>query len=78
MEPLIHDLPALFAQLGMANDELSLHRFVHDHHLDNETLLPEAVFWNAAQASFLRDALWNDSDWCEAIDQLDVMLRQPR
>ncbi|MGL5155149.1 MAG: DUF2789 family protein, partial [Aeromonas veronii] len=35
MEPLVHDLPALFAQLGMANDELSLHRFVHDHHLDN-------------------------------------------
>ena len=67
MEPLVHDLPALFAQLGMANDELSLHR-----------LLPEAGFWNAAQASFLRDALWNDSDWCEAIDQLDVMLRQPR
>ncbi|MFB2867092.1 DUF2789 family protein, partial [Aeromonas veronii] len=53
-------------------------RFVHDHPLDNETLLPEAGFWNAAQASFLRDALWNDSNWCEAIDQLDVMLRQPR
>lgn len=78
MAPLVHDLPALFAQLGMANDELSLHRFVHDHHLDNKTLLPEASFWNAAQASFLRDALWHDSDWCEAIDLLDVMLRQPR
>ncbi|MGL4738433.1 MAG: hypothetical protein ACRCW2_13360 [Cellulosilyticaceae bacterium] len=23
---------------------------MHDHHLDNETLLPEAGFWNAAQA----------------------------
>ena len=78
MDPLHHDLPALFAQLGMANDELSLYRFVQEHHLDNETLLPEAQFWSAAQASFLRDALWHDSDWCEAIDQLDLMLRQPR
>ncbi|MGN5132840.1 DUF2789 family protein [Aeromonas veronii] len=78
MAPLIHDLPALFAQLGLAHDELSLHRFVHEHHLDNSTLLPEASFWSHAQASFLRDALWHDSDWCQAIDQLDVMLRQPR
>ncbi|TNJ19913.1 DUF2789 family protein [Aeromonas veronii] len=51
---------------------------MHDHPLDNETLLPEAGFWNAAQASFLGDALGNDSDGCEATDQLDVMLRQPR
>lgn len=78
MDPLAHDLPALFAQLGMDNDELSLYRFVHDHQLDNETLLPEASFWSSAQANFLRDALWHDSEWCEAIDQLDLMLRQPR
>ena len=78
MEPFVHDLPALLVQLGMANDELSLHSFVHEHHLDNGTLLPEAGFWNRSQASFLRDALWHDSDWCEVIEQLDVMLRQPR
>ena len=78
MEPLVHDLPALFAQLGLANDELSQHRFIHEHQLDSETLLPEASFWSASQASFLRDALWDDSNWCDAIDQLDVMLRQPR
>ncbi|MGL4714624.1 MAG: DUF2789 domain-containing protein, partial [Aeromonas sp.] len=28
MEPLVHDLPALFARLGLANDELNLYRFV--------------------------------------------------
>ncbi|MGY3893469.1 DUF2789 domain-containing protein [Aeromonas enterica] len=76
MEFLTHDLPALFAQLGLANDELSLHRFIHEHRLDNQTLLPEADFWTQSQASFLRDALWDDSDWSEAIDQLDVLLRQ--
>ncbi|MEG0008285.1 DUF2789 domain-containing protein [Aeromonas lusitana] len=76
MELLTHDMPALFAQLGLANDEISLHRFIREHSLDNQTLLPEAHFWNPAQAGFLRDALWNDSDWSEAIDQLDVMLRQ--
>ncbi|MGL4932151.1 MAG: DUF2789 family protein [Aeromonas sp.] len=78
MEPLVHDLPALFARLGLANDELNLYRFVHDHPLDSNTLLPEARFWSAAQANFLRDALWHDSDWCEAIDQLDMMLRKLR
>lgn len=76
MEFLTHDLPALFAQLGLANDELSLHRFIHEHRLGNQTLLPEADFWTQSQASFLRDALWDDSDWSEAIDQLDVLLRQ--
>ena len=76
MELLTHDMTALFAQLGLANDETSLHRFIRDHPLDNQTLLPEAPFWTPSQAGFLRDALWNDSDWAEAIDQLDVMLRQ--
>ena len=76
MELLTHDMTALFAQLGLANDETSPHRFIRDHPLDNQTLLPEAPFWTPSQAGFLRDALWNDSDWAEAIDQLDVMLRQ--
>ena len=76
MEFLTHDLSALFAQLGLANDELNLHRFIHEHRLDNQTLLPEADFWTQSQANFLRDALWDDSDWSEAIDQLDVLLRQ--
>ena len=76
MELLTHDMPALFAQLGLANDEISLHRFIREHPLDNQTLLPAASFWSPSQAAFLRDALWNDSDWSEAIDQLDVMLRQ--
>ena len=58
-------------------DKLSLHRFIHEHRLDNQTLLPEAHFWNRAQADFLRDALWNDADWSEAIDELDVLLRRP-
>ena len=76
MEFLTHDLSALFAQLGLANDELNLHRFIHEHRLDNQTLLPEAAFWTQSQANFLRDALWDDADWSEAIDQLDVRLRQ--
>lgn len=76
MEFLTHDLSALFAQLGLANDELNLHRFIHEHRLDHQTLLPEAAFWTQSQANFLRDALWDDSDWSEAIDQLDVLLRQ--
>ncbi|MCH7370421.1 MULTISPECIES: DUF2789 domain-containing protein [Aeromonas] len=76
MELLTHDMPALFAQLGLANDASSVHRFIHEYHLDSHTLLPEAEFWNPAQAGFLRDALSNDADWSATIDQLDVLLRQ--
>lgn len=76
MELLTHDMPALFAQLGLPNDEMSLHLFIHEHHLNNQTLLPEADFWSPAQAGFLRDALCHDADWSASIDQLDVMLRQ--
>ena len=58
MELLTHDMTALFAQLGLANDDISLHRFIREHPLDNQTLLPDATFWTASQAGFLRDALW--------------------
>ena len=34
MELLTHDMPALFAHLGLANDEISLHRFIREHPLD--------------------------------------------
>ncbi len=52
MEFLTHDLAALFAQLGLANDELSLHRFIHEHRLDNQTLLPEAPSGIAPRPTF--------------------------
>lgn len=36
----------------------------------------QASFWTQAQASFLREAIEEDADWVELVDQLDVMLRK--
>lgn len=69
-------LEMLFAQLGLDNDELSMKRFIHQHKLNADVLLFDAPFWNESQATFLKEAIYEDADWAELIDQLDVMLRQ--
>ena len=76
MDYSAHNIPSLFAQLGLTNDEVSIQRFTHQHKLDNMTLLADAPFWNRTQAEFLREQIWQDSDWAEVIDQLDLMLRR--
>ncbi|TBT33456.1 DUF2789 family protein, partial [Vibrio parahaemolyticus] len=35
----------------------------------------EASFWTHSQAAFLKQAIEEDADWAELVDQLDVMLR---
>lgn len=76
MESPYHTMNTLFDQLGLPSDDLSIRRFVNSHPLDSGTLLPEAPFWSPSQADFLRDALYNDSDWSTPIDELDRMLRR--
>ncbi|MFM5462552.1 DUF2789 domain-containing protein [Aeromonas simiae] len=76
MESSYHTMNTLFDQLGLPSDDLSIRRFVNSHPLDRGTLLPEAPFWSPSQADFLRDALYNDSDWSTPIDELDRMLRR--
>ena len=39
--------------------------------------LPDAPFWSPAQASFLREALADNADWAELVDQLNEALRLP-
>jgi hypothetical protein len=68
-------LDMLFAQLGLENDELSVKRFIQQHKIQAGVLLFEAPFWNASQAMFLQEAIYEDADWVEVIDQLDTMLR---
>ena len=36
--------------------------------------LADAPFWNRAQASFLRESLKQDAEWCEIIDELNTLL----
>jgi hypothetical protein len=78
MEPAIHRFHDLFAQLGLPNDPAGIHRFLMDHApLPNGVSLPDAPFWSPAQATFLREALLQDSDWAELADQLNEALRGP-
>lgn len=76
MESPIHDLSALFKQLGLAADQAAIDRFIGLHApLPQTCQLADAPFWSPAQASFLREEILEDADWAEVVDQLDVLLR---
>ena len=71
-----HDLQALFAQLGLADEPAQIAHFIDQHSpLQQDVRLADASFWNPAQAAFLREDLLEDADWAEAIDELDTCLR---
>lgn len=78
MERPVHNMSNLFAQLGQANDEAAIARFIETHSpLADNLQLHEAHFWNVSQAGFLRQALVDDADWAEITDQLNAELRAP-
>lgn len=66
----------LFAQLGLPTDESGIKHFIASHApLPDNLRLAEAPFWTPAQAAFLREAILQDSDWAELVDQLSIALR---
>lgn len=76
MESPMHDLSALFKQLGLPADPASIDAFIARHAPLPATLaLSEAPFWTAAQAAFLQEEIVEDADWAEIVDQLDLLLR---
>jgi len=73
-----HDLPDLFAQLGLPNSTDDIQVFVLENRPLPQTLnLSEAPFWNASQVAFIREQ-WHqdDGDWVGVIDQLNALLRE--
>jgi hypothetical protein len=78
MEQSIHRFTDLFAQLGLPSDPQSIASFLMDNQpLPEAIRLPDATFWSAGQAAFLREALAQNSDWAELVDQLSLALRAP-
>lgn len=78
METPFHRFSELFAQLGLASDELSIRRFIAGHApLPGDLRLEDAPFWRPAQAQWLRETRGDDADWAEVVDHLDVALRTP-
>ena len=76
MEMHQHSMPDLFMQLGLESSDDNIREFVKTHSgLVVGTVLHEAFFWSPSQAAFLKQAIDEDADWAELVDQLDAMLR---
>ena len=72
----VHAFHELFAQLGLPCDALSIAQFVQTHSpLPSAVALPDADFWNPAQAAFLRESLQQDNGWALQVDALSEALR---
>lgn len=77
MDMSYHHFSEVFAQLGLPSDDAGIRRFLAEHSpLAPDLRLADAPFWNDAQARFLREAIVQDADWAEKVDQLDVALRK--
>lgn len=75
MEAPVHSLPALFKQLGLPNDAVSISAFISSHSpLPADCALADAPFWSPAQAALLREEILEDADWAEVVDQLNLRL----
>lgn len=72
-----HGMADLFAQLGLPSSPAAIEAFLATHRpLRRGQTLPEAPFWTAAQAAFLRDQVAEDADWAGVVDRLDTALRR--
>ena len=76
MDPQLHTMSNLFAQLGLPSEEGEVERFIATHRpLDNEIALYRASFWSDAQRAFLKEEIIEDADWAPVIDDLNRRLR---
>lgn len=75
MEMHQHSIPELFKQLGLGSSKGEIEDFVKQHNgMAAGQAIHEAEFWSPAQAAFLKQAIDEDADWAEIVDQLDAML----
>ena len=70
-----HTLNTLFAQLGLPASDEEIDQFIEQHKIKHDCPLVAAEFWTVGQVAFLQEALQDDSDWAELVDQLDALLR---
>ena len=76
MDTTRNNLSSLFEQLGLPSADGEIETFVESHKPLAATLhLHEAGWWNRSQAQFLKQAIDDDAEWAEAVDELDAMLR---
>ncbi|MGH6627330.1 MAG: DUF2789 domain-containing protein [Burkholderiaceae bacterium] len=78
MDTSHHDLNGLFSQLGLPGEPQAIDAFVAAHRLDAGMAVADAPFWSRAQAEFLREALADDAEWAEVVDELAMLLSPNR
>lgn len=75
MDTSAHNLNTLFKQLGLPSSDQDIERFIQEHRSrTGMDPLQDAPFWSPAQARFIQEAWEDDSDWCEAVDELSSLL----
>lgn len=73
---MFYTLNDLFAKLGLPNSPAAIDAFIEKHRpLPQAEPLAGASFWTVEQATFLREARQNHSDWAEVVDELNCLLR---
>ncbi|WP_076537213.1 DUF2789 domain-containing protein [Shewanella sp. UCD-KL21] len=65
----------LFQQLGLSSSKEDINQFIEQHKLAKNSTIAQAEFWSESQRHFIEEALHQDGQWSELIDQLDVLLR---
>lgn len=75
MDTSLHSMSTLFQQLGLPHHDRDIETFISRHRLEQDQALAEAGFWSPNQARFLKEAVEDDADWAEIVDQLDARLR---
>jgi len=71
-------LSELFKQLGLSSEKIHIDRFIERHQLSSHSELATAIFWTSDQRGFLREAIAEDSDWSEVVDELaSLLIRKP-
>jgi len=76
METSVHDMNALFAQLGLEETNENIETFINTHKpIPKDVRIFEADFWTNSQADFLKESIEEDSDWAVVVDHLNIMLR---
>lgn len=75
MDTTPQDFSHLFEQLGLESHVDSIDKFIADHTIPANVLIYQAEFWNGSQKTFIKEAIEEDAQWSEIIDQLDALLR---
>jgi hypothetical protein len=78
MHKPLYTLNTLFAQLGLDDSDEAIEKFIASSCPIPESVpLHAAPCWSRGQSDLLREAIANDADWAEVVDQLNALLRKP-